>query len=98
MNIECRFDANKGGQQPSQMSCLANRGNALLAYTLDRQVFEEIKHKKRRVCGSSNRFWPKGRSYRKQMIKPRLPGAGTAIRASEICGSAQAYFVLFLNL
>jgi hypothetical protein len=28
---------------------------------------------------SSNRFWPKSRSCRKQMIKPRLTGARTAI-------------------
>jgi hypothetical protein len=29
--------------------------------------------------GISNRFWPKNRSYRKQMIKPCLTGARTAI-------------------
>jgi hypothetical protein len=98
MNIDLRFGANKGGQQPSEMSYLANRGNALLPHTFDRQIFDEMTHETSENCAKSTRFWSKSRSYRKQMIKPRLPGAGTAIRASDICGSAPLYFVLFESL
>jgi hypothetical protein len=98
MNIELRFGANKGGQQPSEMSYLANRENTLLGQTLGRQIFEEIAHETSENYAESTRFWPKGRSHRKQMIKPRLPGARTAISASSICSSAQPYFVLLESL
>jgi len=77
------------------MSYLANRGNALLAHTLDRPIFDEMTRETSENCAKSTRSWSKNRSYRKQMIKPRLPGSGTAIRASEICASAQLYFELF---
>jgi len=70
MNIELRFGANKGGQQPSEMSYLENRKNALLAHTLDRQIFEEIAHKTSENFAISNPKWSKNRSYRKQMTNP----------------------------
>jgi len=36
------------------------------------------------VLTGSNRFWPKNRSYRKQMIKPCLTGSGFACKLFEI--------------
>jgi len=98
MNIELRFGANEGGQQPSEMSYLADRENALLAHTLDRQISVEIAKKMSEIYRISNRNWSKNRSYRKQMTKPCLTGARTAIRASAICEPAQAYFLLFESL
>jgi hypothetical protein len=80
MNIESRFGANKRGQQPSEMSYLVNRENALLAHTLDRQILEEIAHKTSENFDISTRFWSKSRSHRKQMTKPFLPGATTTTR------------------
>jgi hypothetical protein len=94
MNIELRFGANKGGQQPSEISHLANRENALLVHTLDPQIFEEPPHEMGGNSANSNRFWPKNRSCRKQTSKPCLTGARIAVRASATCNSAQAYLVL----
>jgi hypothetical protein len=88
MSIESRFGANEGGQQPSEMLYLANRENALLAHTLDRQILEEIEHKTSENFDISNRFWSKNRSYRKQMTKPCLTGARIALRESQLCRSA----------
>jgi hypothetical protein len=94
MNIGLRFGANKGGQQPSEISHLANRENALLAHTLGGQIFKEIPRETSANFDISNRFWPKNRSYRKQTGKPSLTGARTAVRAWATCPAAQAYFVL----
>src|ERR1700722_3396764 len=84
MNIEFRFGANKGGQQPSEISHLANQENALLAHTLERQILEEIAHKTSGNFGNFNRFWLKNRSYRKQMTKPPLTGTRIALRESQL--------------
>jgi hypothetical protein len=80
MNIEFKFGANKGSQQPSQLSYLDYRKNALLAHTVNRQIFEEIARKTSENFDISTRFWSKSRSYRKQTTKPFLPGATTTTR------------------
>ena len=84
MNIESRFGANKGGQQPSEMLYLAKRENALLGYTLDRQIFEEIPYEMTGNYAVSNRFWSKNRSYRKQTTKPCLTGTRIAQMESQL--------------
>jgi len=89
MNIEFRFGANKGGQQPSEMSYLADRENALLAHTLDRQIIEEIPLETSENFGISNRFWSKNRSYRKQTSKPSLTGTRIAYIESKLSSLGQ---------
>ena len=93
MNIELRFGANKGVQQPSEMLYLANQENALLAHTLNRQILEETAHKTSEDFEISTRFWSKSRSYRKQSTKPFLPEATTTPKQAPpraICESLSA--------
>jgi hypothetical protein len=46
-------------------------------------------------CATSTRFWSKSRSYRKQAIKPFLPGATTAPRDFQLFAKMHPNFGLF---
>ena len=46
-------------------------------------------------CTTSTRFWSKSRSYRKQTIKPFLPGATTAPRDFQLFAKMDPNFGLF---
>src|SRR5579862_5760509 len=98
MNIESRFGANKGGWQPSQLSYLASRKNALRAHTLTGQVFEKTPRKTSVNSRISNRFWSKNRSYRKQMTKPCLTGTRIARRELQLSSLGEPNFAISMSL
>jgi hypothetical protein len=83
MNIELRFGANEGGQQPSEMKYPVNRQTPRPHMLPIGQIFEEIPRETSENYTKSNRNWLTNRSYRKQTIKPCLTGTRTALWNTE---------------